>query len=85
MRGCKVPLEESFGQNHFAQPLRADSIHDQQTQPLQLKAMRQHARRRGWKVIEAVEDVGSGAGNRPQREELIKAARRRRSIGDYAS
>jgi putative DNA-invertase from lambdoid prophage Rac len=53
------------------------STHDQQTLPLQVKAMRQYARRRSWKVIKTVEDVGSGAGERPQREELIKAARRR--------
>jgi putative DNA-invertase from lambdoid prophage Rac len=53
------------------------STHDQQTLPLQVKAMRQYARRRSWKVVKAVEDVGSGASERPQREELIKAARRR--------
>ena len=53
------------------------STHDQQTLPLQVKAMRQYARRRNWKVVKTVEDVGSGAGERPQREELIKAARRR--------
>lgn len=53
------------------------STHDQQTLPLQVKAMRQYARRRNWKVVKTVEDAGSGAGERPQREELIKAARRR--------
>jgi putative DNA-invertase from lambdoid prophage Rac len=53
------------------------STHDQQTLPLQVKAMRQYARRRNWKVVKTVEDVGSGAGERPQREELIRAARRR--------
>ena len=50
------------------------STHDQQTLALQVKAMRQYARRLSWKVVKAVEDVGSGAGERPQREELIKAA-----------
>jgi predicted site-specific integrase-resolvase len=53
------------------------STHDQQTLPLQVKAMRQYARRRSWKVVKTVEDVGSGASERPQREELIKVARRR--------
>jgi DNA invertase Pin-like site-specific DNA recombinase len=53
------------------------STHDQQTLHLQVKAMRQYARRRSWKVIKSVEDVGSGAAERPQRQELIKAARRR--------
>jgi Resolvase, N terminal domain len=42
-----------------------------------VKAMRQYARRHRWKVVRGVEDVGSGASERPQREELIKAARRR--------
>jgi hypothetical protein len=50
---------------------------DLQTLPLQVKAMRQYARRRSWKVVKSVEDVGSGAAERPQRQELIKAARRR--------
>jgi hypothetical protein len=66
----------------MVEPLRVGiyariSTHDQQTLPLQVKAMRQYARRRSWKVVKAVEDVGSGASERPQREELIKAARRR--------
>ena len=53
------------------------STHDQQTLPLQLSAMRDHARRRGWSIVMQVEDVGSGARERPKREELIRAARRR--------
>ena len=53
------------------------STHDQQTLPIQTKAMRDHARRRGWRVELVVEDVGSGATERPQRQELLAAARRR--------
>jgi DNA invertase Pin-like site-specific DNA recombinase len=53
------------------------STHDQQTLPLQVNAMRQYTRRRSWKVVKSVEDVGSGAAERPQRQELIKAARHR--------
>ena len=53
------------------------STHDQQTLPLQLSAMRDHARRRGWTVVLKVEDVGSGLRERPKREDLIRAARRR--------
>ena len=37
--------------------------------------MRDYAKKRSWAV--AVKDVGSGATTRPQREKLIKAARRR--------
>jgi DNA invertase Pin-like site-specific DNA recombinase len=53
------------------------STHDQQTLPLQLSAMREHADRRGWAVILTVEDVGSGVRDRPKRDDLIRAARRR--------
>jgi putative DNA-invertase from lambdoid prophage Rac len=53
------------------------STHDQQTLPLQLSAMREHAERRGWAVVMTVEDVGSGVRERPMREDLIRAARRR--------
>jgi DNA invertase Pin-like site-specific DNA recombinase len=45
--------------------------------PMQLSAMRDYVKRRGWKVILNVEDVGSGASVRTRREELLKAARRR--------
>lgn len=54
------------------------STHDQQTLPMQMTEMREYAARRGWQVVLEVEDVGSGARVRPKREELIKAARRRR-------
>src|ERR1022692_2262815 len=53
------------------------STHDQQTLPLQLSAMREHAKRRGWTVVLKVEDIGSGVRERPQREDLLRAARRR--------
>ena len=53
------------------------STHDQQTLPLQLKAMRQYVRQRKWKLVLQVEEVGSGSKQRPKREELLKAARRR--------
>src|SRR3954453_10078838 len=53
------------------------STHDQQTLPMQLSAMREHAERRGWAVVMTVEDIGSGVRDRPKREDLIRAARRR--------
>jgi putative DNA-invertase from lambdoid prophage Rac len=53
------------------------STHDQQTLPLQLSAMREHAERRGWTVVINVEDVGSGVRDRNKRECLMRAARRR--------
>lgn len=53
------------------------STHDQQTLPMQLAAMRDYVRKRGWQVAAEIKDVGSGATLRPQREELLQAARRR--------
>ena len=53
------------------------STHDQQTLPLQLSAMREHAEHRGWTVAMTVEDVGSGVRERPKRDDLLRAARRR--------
>jgi putative DNA-invertase from lambdoid prophage Rac len=44
---------------------------------MQLSAMRGYAKRRGWSVTTEVREVGSGAKARPQREEILKAARRR--------
>jgi hypothetical protein len=53
------------------------STHDQQTLPLQIKSMREYAIRRGWQVVEEIREVGSGALQRPKREELLAAVRRR--------
>jgi putative DNA-invertase from lambdoid prophage Rac len=53
------------------------STHDQQTLPLQLKAMRELAAKRGWKIKYEIQEVGSGAKTRPKREDLLKEARRR--------
>jgi DNA invertase Pin-like site-specific DNA recombinase len=53
------------------------STHDQQTLGLQLEAMRCYVRDRGWSLAQQIQDVGSGAEERPQREVLLKAARRR--------
>jgi putative DNA-invertase from lambdoid prophage Rac len=53
------------------------STHDQQTLGLQVEAMTAYAKGRGWEVARRVSDVGSGAKERPGREGLLKAARRR--------
>jgi putative DNA-invertase from lambdoid prophage Rac len=53
------------------------STHDQQTLPMQLEAMRIYADQRGWSVVIEVKDVGSGSIQRPRRDVLLKAARRR--------
>jgi len=44
---------------------------------MQMTAMRAHAANRGWRIVLRVEDVGSGASERPKRERLLEAARRR--------
>jgi len=53
------------------------STHDQHTLPLQLKDLRRYAKQRGWRVVQQVQDVGSGVKERPQREALLIAARQR--------
>ncbi len=53
------------------------STQDQQTLPMQMAAMKAYAAHRGWRVTAQVQDVGSGARERPQRAQLIEAARRR--------
>src|SRR6202050_4026026 len=53
------------------------STHDQQTLPLQIRAMREYAARRGWTIALQIKEVGSGAAQRQLREKLLDAARRR--------
>ena len=53
------------------------STHDQQTLPLQLRAMREYASKRGWQIVIQIREVGSGAVERELRERLMAAARRR--------
>lgn len=53
------------------------STDDQQTIPLQTRAMREYATRRGWTITLQVKEIGSGASRRERREQLLEAARRR--------
>jgi putative DNA-invertase from lambdoid prophage Rac len=53
------------------------STNDQQTIPLQIRALREYAVRRGWTIALQVKEVGSGASQRQLREKLLEAARRR--------
>jgi len=53
------------------------STNDQQTLPMQSRAMREYAARRGWTIALQVKEVGSGASQRQLREKLLEAARRR--------
>src|SRR6202161_2662923 len=53
------------------------SRHDQQTLPLQMRAMREYASKRGWMIAVQIKEVGSGAVERELREQLLAAARRR--------
>jgi DNA invertase Pin-like site-specific DNA recombinase len=53
------------------------STNDQQTIPLQMRALREYAARRGWTVAMQVREIGSGASARELREKIVEAARRR--------
>ncbi len=74
---------EVFGQGQKAtKMIRAGiyarvSTQDQQTLPMQSRAMREYAARRGWMIVQQVKEVGSGVAQRQLREKLLEAARRR--------
>ena len=53
------------------------STQEQQTIPLQTRALREYAARRGWTITLQVKEIGSGASQRERREQLLEAARRR--------
>lgn len=53
------------------------STSDQQTLSMQIKAVEEYARIRGWTISLIVEETSSGAKKLPKRNELIKAAIRR--------
>ena len=53
------------------------STHDQQTLILQSETMADYIRNRGGITTRQVEDIGSGSKDRPGRESLLMAARRR--------
>jgi putative DNA-invertase from lambdoid prophage Rac len=53
------------------------STNDQQTLPMQLRALREYVERRDWTVAVQVREVRSGAEKRHAREKLLEAARRR--------
>src|SRR3989442_12389218 len=50
------------------------STHDQQTIPLQTRAMREYATRRGWRITLQVKEIGSGASQRERRERRREGA-----------
>jgi DNA invertase Pin-like site-specific DNA recombinase len=53
------------------------SMEDQQTIPLQIRAVREYAATPGWTIALQVKEVGSGGSERELRQKLIEAARRR--------
>jgi putative DNA-invertase from lambdoid prophage Rac len=73
-----------FGQpsHRRKNPVRAGlyarvSTHDQQTLPLQRRALHDYAARRNWTIAADIKEVGSGASVRELRQNLLEAARRR--------
>ena len=81
-----MPTKRKFPQfasrKVFGHPLRVGlyarvSTHDQQTLPLQIRAMREYAAKRGWTIVAQIKEVGSGASQRELRATLLASARRR--------
>ena len=65
----KRKFEQSISSKVFGHPLRVGlyarvSTHDQQTLPLQIRAMREYAAKRGWTIAAQIKEVGSGAAQR---------------------
>src|SRR5437879_2610268 len=71
-------------QGGFVSPMRVAlyariSTHDQHTLAMQMDAMHEFTTRRGWTVIDTVEEIASGAkDSRPKRQALLKAAKQRK-------
>jgi putative DNA-invertase from lambdoid prophage Rac len=86
---AKSALREATPHGVFGQPSRRRknpvraglyarvSTHDQQTLPLQRRAIRDYVTRRGWTIAIEIKEVGSGASIRELRQQLLEAARRR--------
>ncbi|HEY6273041.1 MAG TPA: recombinase family protein [Terriglobales bacterium] len=79
----KTKSDNVFGQRRKAPKMlrvglyaRVSTI-DQQTLPMQNRAMREYAARRGWTIVLQIREVNSGAVKREAREKLLEAARRR--------
>ena len=53
------------------------STHDQNTIPMQVKKCREYAKSRNWTVTHIMKDIASGAKQRPQRDDILKLARKR--------
>ena len=53
------------------------STNDQQTIPLQIRALHEFAVRRGWTIALQIREVNSGVVRREAREKVLEAARRR--------
>jgi DNA invertase Pin-like site-specific DNA recombinase len=53
------------------------STNDQQTLPMQSRALREYAARRGWTITVQIREGGSGAVKRAAWEKLLEATRRR--------
>src|SRR5579863_9174400 len=78
----KRAFPKSSSHQVFGHPLRVGlyarvSTLDQQTLPLQIRAMREYAFKRGWTIVAQIKEVGSGAAQRELREALLAVARRR--------
>ena len=79
----KAKSDNVFGQRRKpAKMLRVGlyarvSTNDQQTLPMQSRAMREHAARRGWTIALHVREVNSGAARREAHERALEAPPRR--------
>jgi putative DNA-invertase from lambdoid prophage Rac len=72
-----APSRKVFGHPQRVGLYARVSTHDQQTLPLQIRALREYTIKRGWMIVVQIKEVGSGASQRELRQTLLAAARRR--------
>lgn len=53
------------------------STDEQHTLPMQMQALKKYVKNRQWKIVHQIQEIASGAHDRPKRESLLKAARQR--------
>ncbi|TBR17813.1 MAG: recombinase family protein [Chitinophagaceae bacterium] len=77
---CRAAFAEVCGQGATTMKIGCYarvSTQDQQTLPLQRDAIAAYAQQRGWSIVVTMSEGGSGGRARPQRDPLMRAARRR--------
>ena len=77
MRFLPIPPTVSNEETMRAAIYARVSTHDQNTIPMQVKKCREYAKARKWTITHTMKDIASGAKQRPQRDDILRLARKR--------